>query len=122
MKRPEEALQCLCADWLPRAYPGLIWFAVPNQKGTRSTFEMGILKRIGVKAGVSDLIICLPNGRFGAIELKAPKGKVTDEQSKFLAAVELAGGYSNVCRSFEDFTAILARWLAPLGWASKVRL
>ena len=122
MKRPEEALQRLCVDYATRAYPKLILFAVTNQKGTRTAIEMGVLKSMGAKPGVSDLILCLPDGRFAAIELKAPKGRLSDSQSDFLAAVELTGGYTAVVRSFDEFVAALERWLAPLNWVARVRL
>ncbi len=122
MRRPEEALQRLCVDYASRAYPKLILFAVTNQKGTRSAIEMAILKSMGAKPGVSDLVLCLPNGRFAAIELKAPKGRLSDSQSDFLAAVELTGGYTAVVRSIDEFAAVLGRWLAPQNWVARARI
>lgn len=43
-------------------------------------------------AGVSDILGCLPGGRFLAIEVKRPGGKMTEAQRDFLAKVNAAGG------------------------------
>ena len=51
--------------------------------------------------GVSDIIGCY-KGRFLAIEVKKPGGKLTLMQAKFLAQVEDAGGIAFVARSLDD--------------------
>lgn len=122
MKRPEETLQRSCARFTDLAYPGLIWFAVPNQRGTRTIVEATILKGLGVKAGVADLVFCLPHGRFAAVELKAPKGKVSEVQQAFAERVQHHGGYYALARSLDEYAVILERWLVPLNWVSKVAL
>lgn len=76
MNRPEEALQRAVVEWLewsrPRWKGRMTYFAVPNQKGTRSRAEAGVLKAMGVRPGVSDLVFFAHGGRAFCVELKAP--------------------------------------------------
>ena len=57
--------------------------------------------------GVSDIIGWTEGGRFVAIEVKAPRGRVTDEQKAFLDLVRRSGGLAGVARSVADARAIL---------------
>ena len=57
--------------------------------------------------GVSDLIGWTEGGRFVAIEVKAPRGRVTDEQAAFIELVRRSGGLAGVARSVEDARAII---------------
>lgn len=41
-------------------------------------------------------------GRFTALEVKTPRGRVSDEQKKFIALVNAHGGYACVVRSVDD--------------------
>jgi len=50
---------------------------------------------------IADLLVCL-DGRFVAIEVKRPGGKVTDGQREFLRKVTAAGGIAFVAYSVED--------------------
>jgi len=51
--------------------------------------------------GVSDIIGCI-NGKFFAIEIKIPGGKLTDNQTKFLEEVRSAGGIAFMADCLED--------------------
>ena len=121
--RPEEALQYAVVQMVRLAFPRLLFFHVPNEKGTRTTFENMHLKRLGVVAGVADLIFCLPGGRFAAIELKAPErrsssgkivkaGKQTEGQEAFEARAVTAGGLYAVCTSVQEVHDLLVEWKA----------
>ena len=57
--------------------------------------------------GVSDLI-GWTQGRFVALEVKGPRGRVTDEQAAFIDLVRRSGGLAGVARSVEEARAILA--------------
>ena len=57
--------------------------------------------------GVSDLIGWTEGGRFVAIEVKAPRGRLTDEQAAFIELVRRSGGLAGVARSVDDARAIL---------------
>lgn len=112
MQRPEEAFQKSVCELLAWAAPhDLVWFAVPNQRGTRKRFEQALLAGLGVKAGVGDLCFILPpDGQFGCVELKAKGRKPTPEQFAFGDAVARAGGVWAWARTLEEFTTILEVW------------
>jgi hypothetical protein len=57
--------------------------------------------------GSSDLLGFTKTGKIIAIECKAPRGKLTSSQERFLERVREAGGVSGVARSVEDAQAIL---------------
>lgn len=65
--------------------------------------------RYGLALGSSDLIgILVPEGRFIALEVKAPNGKgPTPEQERFLALVRRSGGVAAVVRSVEDVQQVI---------------
>jgi hypothetical protein len=69
----------------------------------------GFWIRYGVAGkGGSDLIgLQVGTGRFVAIEVKSPTGVISDEQEAFLNAVRNDGGIAGVCRSVEDFLALI---------------
>lgn len=53
------------------------------------------------KAGVSDILGVL-RGRFIAIEVKTPTGRLSKSQAKFLDEVKANGGMALVARSVQD--------------------
>lgn len=80
--------------------------------------ERGQLVRFGLCAGSADLIgyrtvTITPDmvgqqvAVFAAVEVKAPKGRPTPEQTAFLAHVTAAGGIAGIARSVEDAAALL---------------
>lgn len=75
----------------------------------------GILKdangrpiKFGLCTGSSDLIGICADGRFLAIEVKTPVGKVSPAQNLFIAAVRRNGGRAGVARSAADALVIAA--------------
>ncbi len=56
--------------------------------------------------GVSDLI-GWTHGRFVALEVKGPRGRITDEQAAFIELVRRSGGLAGVARSVEEAKAII---------------
>jgi hypothetical protein len=60
------------------------------------------MKREGVLAGVSDLIIIVKK-RIFFVEMKTAKGKQQEAQKKFQNTVESLGFTYFICRSFDDF-------------------
>lgn len=59
----------------------------------------------GAPPGTSDIIGCLPNGRFLAIECKTGKNKPTQLQQVFLTMVRASGGIAFVAYSLDDVIA-----------------
>lgn len=63
-------------------------------------------------SGVSDIIGCLPDGRFLAVECKRPGNEPTSDQSDFLNAIRRRGGVALVVYDAADLAEILDRELA----------
>jgi hypothetical protein len=61
------------------------------------------------KVGSSDIIGLLPDGKFLAVEVKTPHGRLSPEQSAFLEKVRGLGGVAIVARSFRELDAALRR-------------
>lgn len=113
--RPEEILQREVVDHLRRRGRGFLFFAVPNQRGTRSRAEMGVLWAMGVRAGVADLVFVLAGGRVRFIELKAPKNfEQSDDQVQFEVDMLLLDAPYLICRSLAEVEGALAAWGVPL--------
>lgn len=72
MRRHEEALQRALVAHLRLLEPPRMFWATPNQRGTRQRWEQAILAAMGVRAGIPDLFVLGPNRVMLAIELKAP--------------------------------------------------
>lgn len=94
-------------------YPELkLLHHIPNG-GSRNKREGAKLKRMGVLAGVSDLHLPVPKGRYHSlyIEMKYDEGKVMPSQKEFII---IAAGYENyccVCYSAEAAIEILQTYL-----------
>ena len=102
----ETKLHIAVAEWLRQACPFLLWTHPANQG--RSPQEGAKLKRMGVLAGVPDLIFW-HEGWFGAIELKTNTG-LSDAQKRFKERFELAGGRYATCKSVADVCEALQGW------------
>lgn len=113
MSRPEQELHKDVARTLrDRAKPGCVWFHVPNQGrvgGRRGFIHGAILKSLGVRAGVSDFIL-LHNREFFALELKAAKGRPSEEQLEFIHDVNNAGGFAACATGYDMAIAFLETW------------
>lgn len=108
--RPEEQLQRAIVRFLGISLPpDSFMFATTNQRGTRKRFEMGILKAMGARAGVPDLVI-LHRGRFFGLEVKADKGRLSDHQATAADLIVQAGGFFSVVRSVEEVERCLRAW------------
>ena len=82
----------------------LLWCHVPNG-GYRSRREAVSLGKSGVKPGVPDVLVFTPTvsaPRGTALELKAPKGSVSDEQRSWLSALSGLGWATVVAYGYED--------------------
>ena len=99
----EEALQQKIVFWFHNTYPqyrGLL-FHVPNGD-IRSKRAGARLKRLGVIAGVSDLILLYKSYTF-LFELKTLKGKQSKSQSKWELLMKKNSFSYTVIRSLEQF-------------------
>lgn len=109
----EEDEQRTLAQWLD--LHGITWFHVPNQRGTRKRYEMGILWALGVKAGVPDAMILdppprRPEVRGVAIELKRRKGgRLSTHQQRWIQRLRELGWIAEVCEGADAAIDLLER-------------
>lgn len=101
----ESDIQAACLEWLQ--WKGVCCWrnhSTGIYDPNRKTF-----RRSQSRKGVSDILGIIPCetsegplGRFLAIEVKGPKGRLTKEQEAFLTEVNAAGGIGMVVRSVDD--------------------
>jgi hypothetical protein len=110
----ESQIQSSIMRFLDLALPGSYRaFAVPNG-GRRDRITGAILKREGVKAGVPDIIIVRDGGSVAFMEVKRPKGVLSEAQKQFR---DWCGANSvpwGVVRSVGDVHAFLTDLNVPL--------
>lgn len=113
--KEEERLQVSCVNWFDYQYPQFrqLLFAVPNG-GSRNKIEAANLKKQGVRAGVSDMIL-LKNGLYFdylCIEFKTKTGKQSPDQIHFQKLIDgERNGMYYLVRTFEEFKDIIERHL-----------
>ena len=91
-----------------RGAPGLVYIHVPNGE-FREPVEAAIFKGLGVRAGVSDLLLW-HNAKSYALELKAPGGRTTEVQSQFLSDMQRAGAFADVAVGLDAALRKLESW------------
>lgn len=86
---------------------------IPNG-GSRNVIEASKFKKMGVKAGVPDLRLLIPNGLAHGlwIELKAKKGKVQPNQRLFMRRLEEQGYLYKVCFGADEAIKEIKQYLA----------
>lgn len=117
MKRSEDTEQMAVIQWVrseSRYHPELkLLHHCPNG-GSRNAAEARKFKAMGVVAGVPDLHLPVPKGRYAGlyIEMKYDKGKLTNEQRDFISAAAYAGNYCVVCYSAFDAVKIIREYIS----------
>lgn len=116
-KDEEHRLQSTCIRWFRLQYPSFakLLFAVPNG-GRRDAVTGAKLKAEGATAGVSDLLLLVPNRFYGSlcIEMKRPGGCQSKQQREWQRAVEQAGNKYVLCRSLDDFMHVVNNYLKDI--------
>jgi hypothetical protein len=106
---PEQTIHRAVAEHLrQRGAPGIVFIHCPNG-GYRRPVEASIFKSLGVRAGVSDLLLWR-DGKSYALELKAPGGRATEAQLEFLADMEAAGAFTCLAEGLDRALDVLESW------------
>lgn len=111
----EQVLQVIVFDWVRHNNLDDVIFHVANERAC--TPQHGaILKRMGVKSGVSDIIITRARkGYHGAfIELKTNIGRVSPNQRDFLAVMDAEGYFTAVCFGHEECIDMIKWYLSDI--------
>jgi len=94
-------------------YPNVLWCHVANERktrvitkrdGTKVTPRGAMLKKMGVRPGVSDVVIFEPRKGFHGlvVELKITPNKLTPAQAQFLQDMAERGYQANVVFNYVD--------------------
>ena len=94
-------------------YPELSLLHAIGNGGKRNLIEAARMKREGVLAGVSDIMLPVArNGFHGLyIELKVGKGKASDSQKWWITQTTKQGYYSVVCVGWVEAKEVIERYL-----------
>lgn len=106
-KQPEAILQRSVCQYLDQALPHG-WAYWHNHQNAPTVQAQARLKKLGVKAGLPDMMVVGPTGdnepgvNLIVIELKSSKGRTTEAQEDWLDRFQRMGAHAAVCRSIED--------------------
>lgn len=125
-RRSEDTEQITVIQWARyqwARYPELeLLHHCPNG-GSRNKAEAVKLKQMGVKAGMPDLCLPVPKGKYAGlyIEMKYDKGKLRDSQKEILHKLADIGHYVAVCYGAEEAIKVLEEYcrLLPLDTGNK---
>jgi hypothetical protein len=107
--QPERAIQCAVVEHLAwRAPPGTFWTHFPAG-GRRSRVTGALLKSMGTRAGVPDLLI-VSQGRLFGLELKAGRGKLSPAQIAAHDEMRRAGAVCGVAGDVDQALSLLSEW------------
>jgi len=108
----EDNLQMVCMRYIGYRYPKVLAIHVANERQT-SPQRGAKLKKMGVRAGVPDILIFKKKGGLCgcAIELKIKPNKPTPKQLEFLNDLEAEYWETHVCYSFDDAKEIIDDYL-----------
>ena len=97
-----------CKQWLDKSgiWSRLLIFHVANER-KGSIGAIMHFKRMGVRNGVADWLVFLPDRRNAAIELKDDEGEQGVDQIKFQRAWEACGNPYFLCRTLEEFQGVV---------------
>ena len=116
-KQPEFKLQCRVVDYL-RALPCVGMFHhSPNGSKLHGSKEQRArtgarLKRAGTVAGYPHLTLYASDGRVGHLELKAEKGRLSDNQIEVQQRLSGLGHRYAIVKHTDDVLEALRAW----GW------
>lgn len=109
-KKNEGAVQQSIVIWFNNNYclknsdPQCLIFSVPNEG--KNAREQMYKKALGMKSGVSDLIVIIPN-KILFIECKDEKGKQRETQLEFENSVKKLGFKYHLVRTLAEFQSII---------------
>ena len=96
------------------AHPELaLLYHIPNE-GKRSQIAGAKLRAEGLKRGVPDICLPVPRGKWHGlyIELKRLRGgRVSDDQQRWLDALNERGYFATVCRGWQQAAAEIQNYL-----------
>lgn len=104
----EAISQIQICEWLRQLHPEIPYIHIANERQTNPVFGR-ILKRMGVRKGVSDLFLPKPNDTFSGLwlELKSPTEKLSLNQIIFMNEMIDLGYAAHAAYSFDEAILII---------------
>jgi hypothetical protein len=109
----EEDLHIAVAEYLALAVPPRVGFWTTFPAGGGGEVRGRKLKRMGLKAGVPDIML-IRDGRVYFIELKAAKGRPSAEQISVWNCLSSNGAPVALCRDVGGVCNALTYWGFPV--------
>ena len=112
----EHKIQCEFIRWVrlsEKRHKALaLLYAVPNG-GHRNITTARKMKAEGVKAGVPDICLPVPNGAYSSlyIEMKTEKGRQSKIQEEYAALLEAFGSCYRICRNAHEAISTVKNYL-----------
>lgn len=112
----EDSEQEALFEWahtMAGVYPCLeMMFHIPNG-GRRDTVTGAALKRRGVKAGVPDICLPFPRGKYHGlyIELKVGKNRPSEAQRQWLNRLSMSGYAAVVCFGWRQAAETIEKYM-----------
>ena len=114
MQHNESRLQSACVLWFDMQYPAMsdLLFAIPNG-GKRNAIEAKIMKGEGVRAGIPDLMLACPMGRYHGlfIEMKSGNNSSTAKQKEKQRRLREQNYCVMECRDIDHFIDIIDSYM-----------
>lgn len=115
-RQEESRLQSRCFQWCWNEFPETrrLLFHVENERTDGNKIDGARRVAMGLIAGVSDLILLMPRGRWHGlcIEMKTPIGSQKERQKEWQRLVESQGYRYEIVRTEEDFQNLIREYLA----------
>lgn len=87
-----------------------LWLHIPNEISSNKNPIFGsLLKKIGKMNGAPDYVF-IWRKNVGFIEIKTPKGKLSDDQKIFESHCERLEIPYSICRSIDECLNVLTKW------------
>lgn len=113
--KDEQICQINVINWLRNKYPEIekLTYHFANERKC-SIVQGRLLKRMGVKRGISDLFISVPrqnrNGLW--LEIKVKNGKLSEEQKEFLESQVKNNFAAACCWDLEAVISVVSNYLS----------
>jgi|SRR5580692_5885864 hypothetical protein len=107
----ESEIQKAILEWLAWKHV----FHYRNNSGAFVFPETATSKRRFFKAGAVGApdIVCVVNGQYVGIEVKAPRGRQSENQKEFQEKLEAAGGKYILAYSMDDVASAISSQVLP---------
>jgi hypothetical protein len=104
-KNTEAKIQAEIVEYL--SGQEIFCHSVPNEGAGKDKLRTMQMITMGLRPGTADLVVWLPWGEIGYLEVKTEIGKLSENQRRFKKRCEENGMFYAVVRSVEDVQKIL---------------